>query len=150
MNLVKLLFEKLEDKTLSVAESITGGAFSSIIVSEPNASKYFKGGLIVYTNELKRDLLNIKTSNGVINNYTAEKMAINIKQKLKSDVSISFTGNAGPETIEGKDIGVSFIGICINDSCFTKKFIATAKERNKIIMETAAFGLLELIKKLEN
>ena len=97
-------------KTLSSIESLTGGLFASTITSIPGASKYFKGTIVTYQNEIK-EKLGIDTSNGVINKETALAMAKAGREYFKSDICVSFTGNAGPEVMDDKPVGLVFIAI---------------------------------------
>lgn len=91
------------EQTISCVESFTGGGFASKIVSTPGASKYFKGGLVAYTNEIKAKL-NIDTSKGVVNKETALAMA-KMAKIFNSTFCVSFTGSAGPTAQEGTKVG---------------------------------------------
>ncbi len=108
-----LMGEKL---TLSVAESCTGGLLSQRITNIPGSSKYFKGGMVCYTNEAKEKLLGIPMKEieefGAISEEMAKSMAEHVRRKMDSDYSISVTGIAGPEggTVD-KPIGLVFIAI---------------------------------------
>jgi PncC family amidohydrolase len=115
MNIIEELFQKLGNSKLSAAESVTGGAFASAITSVAGASKHFKGSVVTYTNDIKQSILGVNTSNGVVNNFTAEAMAKSVKDKFGTNVSISFTGNAGPTAMDDVPVGVVFVGICIGD-----------------------------------
>jgi nicotinamide-nucleotide amidase len=87
-------------KTLSTAESCTGGRIAEAIISVPGASDYFKGGVVSYTNEIKERLLNV--SHDVLEEQTAvcEEVAIEMVKgacnTLQTDFAISATGIAGP------------------------------------------------------
>lgn len=145
MEFLELFFKKMEGKTISVAESVTGGMFASIITSQPNASKIFVGGVVVYSNESKQKILNIKSKDGYVNNLIAEEMSLSVNKLISSDISISFTGNAGPIPMERKPIGTTYIGITYKNETKSYKFISTQKDRNKIILETVAYGLKKII-----
>jgi nicotinamide-nucleotide amidase len=102
--------------TLSVAESMTGGYLSQIITKAPNASKYFLGGIVSYSEVAKERTLNIKRED--ISKHFAtsleitKEMAENSSRIFGSDVSVAITGIAGPETdSSGKEIGTTFISI---------------------------------------
>ena len=58
------------EKTVGTAESCTGGRIAEAIISVPGASKYFKGGIISYVNEIKEALL------GVDHQLLEEKTAV--------------------------------------------------------------------------
>lgn len=110
----ELLMEK--HLTLSVAESCTGGLLAQRITDIPGSSKYFKGGLICYTNEAKEELLGIPEKEieefGAISEEMAKSMADHVRKKMGSDYSISVTGIAGPEGGSmDKPVGLVFLGI---------------------------------------
>ena len=88
------------EKTVSTAESCTGGRIAEAIIAVPGASKYFKGGIISYVDEVKANLLNV--SREVLDEKTAvcEEVAMQMVQgacrTLNTDFAISATGIAGP------------------------------------------------------
>ena len=94
----RLLWEK--EKTVSTAESCTGGRIAEGIIAVPGASKYFKGGIICYVNEVKENLLGV--SHEVLEEKTAvcEEVAIQMVKgackALNTDYAIAATGIAGP------------------------------------------------------
>lgn len=94
----ELLWEK--EKTLSTAESCTGGRIAEAIIAVPGASKYFKGGVICYVNEVKENLLGV--SHELLEEKTAvcEDVAIEMVKgackMLNTDYAIAATGFAGP------------------------------------------------------
>jgi nicotinamide-nucleotide amidase len=100
------------EKTVSTAESCTGGRVAEAIIAVPGASKYFKGGIISYVDEVKANLLNV--SREVLDEKTAvcEEVAMQMVQgacrTLNTDFAISATGIAGP-TGGSKDIPVGTI-----------------------------------------
>ena len=106
----QLLWEM--EKTVSTAESCTGGRIAEAIIAVPGASKYFKGGIISYVNEIKETLLGVSAQ--VLEEKTAvcEEVAIQMVQgackSLNTDYAIAATGVAGP-TGGTKDIPVGTI-----------------------------------------
>ena len=94
----QLLWER--EKTVATAESCTGGRIAEAIIAVPGASKYFKGGIICYVNEVKENLLNV--SHDLIEEKTAvcEEVAIEMVKgackALNTDYAIAATGLAGP------------------------------------------------------
>ncbi|PAK21536.1 hypothetical protein CJJ23_01115 [Mycoplasmopsis agassizii] len=94
--------------TIATIESMTGGLLAARITQIPGASKYYKGGLITYQNEIK-ELFNIDTSKGVINKDVALQMAMVTKTKFKVDLAIAITGNAGPSALDNQKVGKVFI-----------------------------------------
>ena len=100
---------------IATVESFTGGLMAAKITSMPGASKYYKGSLISYSNEIK-ELLGVDTSNGVINEKVALEMALKGKEYFNVDLCISFTGNAGPTAMENKPVGEVYISF--NDKVY--------------------------------
>ena len=102
-------------RTLGSVESFTGGRFASSMTAIPGASKFFVGGLVTYATYEKINLLGIPKERvdayGVVSQEIGGDMAMFGRFKLQSDYCISFTGNAGPEAMEGKPVGLIFIGI---------------------------------------
>ena len=106
----QLLWEM--EKTVSTAESCTGGRIAEAIIAVPGASKYFKGGVISYVDEVKANLLNV--SRQVLDEKTAVceevacQMVAGACKTLNTDYAIAATGIAGP-TGGTKDIPVGTI-----------------------------------------
>ena len=150
---MKELVEKLKQSNLNLssAESLTGGLFASTITSIPGVSSIFKGGAVTYWNEIKHDVLGV--SNEIINTYgvvsseCAAEMARGVKKIYSSNVAISFTGNAGPSSMEGKPVGLVYIGVAIEKTVFTFEYMFDG-DRNEIrskCVEVAIKKLKELI-----
>ncbi len=115
------------NKTISFAESCTGGALSSSLTMIPGASKVFLGSIVSYSTYSKQQLLNIDKSDvdkySAVSERIAIAMAENVKKQLKSDYSISVTGNAGPSTDGQKsNVGDCFIAISSENEIFCEKF----------------------------
>ena len=89
-----------QKKTISVAESCTGGELSSLLTSLPGSSAYFILGVVTYSNKSKEMILNIPAKkiarHGAVSRQIAILMAKNIRKKTLSDFGISITGIAGP------------------------------------------------------
>lgn len=121
--------------TLCSCESLTGGLFSSTVTSYSGVSKFFKGCICSYSTLVKEDLLGINKSLvdkvGVVSSEVAKEMAMSSSKLLKSDIAISFTGNAGPSAMEGKEVGLVFIGIKFLDEIETYKLLLKGS-RNEI------------------
>ena len=115
------------NKTISFAESCTGGALSSSLTMIPGASKVFLGSIVCYSTYSKQKLLNIDKSDldkySPVSERIAITMAENVKKQFKSDYSISVTGNAGPSTDGQKsNVGDCFIAISSENEIFCEKF----------------------------
>ena len=148
-----VLVEKFlnKDMTLSCAESLTGGLFSSTVTAIPGVSKFFKGGVTTYWNEMKHNILGVSQETidvyGVVSKECASEMARGVKQLYKSNLGISFTGNAGPTAMEGKPVGLVYIGVIIDDIVFTFEynFVGTRNEIREACVKEGIKKILELI-----
>ena len=94
----RLLYEK--GKSVGTAESCTGGRIAEAIISVPGASKYFKGGIISYVNEIKERLLGVDPQVLLEKTAVCEEVAVAMVKgacrSLQTDYAISATGVAGP------------------------------------------------------
>ncbi len=112
--------------TISSCESFTGGLFASTITSIAGVSNVFKGSIVAYQNDIKKDILNISehifTNYGVISDKMALEMAIKTKKMFNTNICVSFTGNAGPSNLENKKIGLWYMAVCFNELSFVYEF----------------------------
>ena len=106
----QLLWEM--EKTVSTAESCTGGRIAEAIIAVPGASKYFKGGVISYVDEIKESLLGVSAEvlaeQTAVCEEVARQMVRGACKVLNTDYAISATGIAGPSG-GSKDIPVGTI-----------------------------------------
>ena len=134
--------------TLGSVESFTGGMFAKEITAVSGASKFYKGGLVTYATEEKARLLGISKNDieeyGVVSQQVAYQMAENGRDLLDVDVCVSFTGNAGPEAMEGKPVGEIYIGLSSKDGTFVFPFML--KGTRNSIQEEGVKNALEIIK----
>lgn len=121
--------------TLGSVESFTGGLFAKSITEVSGASHFYKGGLVTYATEEKNRILGIPYTVidefGVVSKEVASLMAANAKKILNVDYCVSFTGNAGPEAMENKPVGLVYIGIAYNDKVDVYEY-HLAGDRNSI------------------
>lgn len=112
----EILVERLKANNLTVAaaESLTGGKFTDKLISVPGASSVCYGGIVCYDKQVKENLLNISSDvldkDGTVSAQCARKMAENVAHLLNTKIGISFTGVAGPDNIENKEVGTVYIG----------------------------------------
>src|SRR3954470_12582894 len=109
---LRRLTSAIEDKRLSVgvAESMTGGALGEALVSLPGSGEWLAGGVISYMTRVKRALLGV-SDGPVISESAAIEMAIGAARLLGTEVGISTTGCAGPDTMEGQPVGTTWISV---------------------------------------
>ncbi|WP_084127129.1 CinA family protein [Demequina sp. NBRC 110054] len=101
--------------TLAFAESLTGGAVCSALVSVPGASQVLLGGIVSYTVEAKHALLGVPAElldeRGPVSEEVAIAMATGVRARLCSDIGVSTTGVAGPDPHDGKQPGTVWVGV---------------------------------------
>jgi len=137
--------------TLSIAESCTGGLITKKITDISGSSKFLKGSIVAYSNEIKNSIL--KVPNDILNKYGAVSsevallMAKNVARYFKTDLGISITGISGPSGgSTEKPVGLYYIGILFREHHFTKKFISKANDRkyNREISSDTTLNLIRL------
>lgn len=101
--------------TLACAESITGGGVGARITSVPGASEVFVGSAVVYRNEAKRAVLGVSEDTlgrpGPVSEECAREMAAGARRVFGSDLGLSLTGAAGPESHGGASPGAIWIAL---------------------------------------
>ena len=110
---IDLLRERSE--SISCAESITGGALTSALVSISGASDVLLGSIVAYSKEMKMNQLGLSAEliddKGLVSKEVALEMAKGGRQKLGSSWAISSTGSAGPRALDGSSPGEIWIAI---------------------------------------
>lgn len=147
--------------TLGSIESLTGGMFASSICGVPGASKVFKGSIVTYSNEEKMALVGVKESTiddyGVVSEEVAEEMALGGLPALNVDVSVSFTGNAGPTAEPGEaEVGEVYMGIALGEKVTGQKAICEnfhrvfQGDRNSIRADSVDYMLTKILEVIKN
>lgn len=121
----KLLTQRKQ--TVSTAESCTGGKIAQTLTSIPGSSKYYKGSIVSYAEEIKTELLGVSKEtiqkHTVVSAQVAQEMAQAAQRILKTDYAIGITGNAGPTTDDtDKGVGVVFIAVATPDGVVVEEF----------------------------
>ena len=134
---------------ISVAESCTGGLFSSVITSVSGSSKVFALGLVTYSNQSKNKVLKIPKKiikmYGAVSYQTCLSMVKNLSKIAETGVSISITGIAGPKGgTRKKPVGLIYIGIKKGNKILVKKYLFKNKGRLHI-QKTAVKKSLDLV-----
>ncbi|MCW3101776.1 MAG: damage-inducible protein CinA [Bacteroidetes bacterium] len=146
----KMLKEK--KKTVSTAESCTGGYISHLITKVPGSSLYYTGSVISYAYEIKESELGVPhdviMQHGAVSQPVVEQMAKAIRERYKTDYSISASGIAGPDGgTADKPVGTVWIAVATPDKVISEKFLfGSNRERN--IQKTANAALNMLKKEL--
>jgi PncC family amidohydrolase len=101
--------------TLAVAESLTGGRLAASFTAVPGASRVFRGGVVSYATDVKRDVLGVSAAlideQGVVSADVASAMAHGVRRLLDADVALATTGVAGPDRQEGKPVGTVYVAL---------------------------------------
>ncbi|MEO8819264.1 MAG: CinA family nicotinamide mononucleotide deamidase-related protein [Ginsengibacter sp.] len=132
-------------KTISTAESCTGGAIASLITSVPGSSEYFEGSIVSYSYEIKEALLNVKKETlekyGAVSEETVREMLSGLLGKMQTDYGIAVSGIMGPGGgTEEKPVGTVWIIVGNNEKQFAQK-LKQRFERKKNIEVTAMMAL---------
>ncbi|KPK73113.1 hypothetical protein AMJ87_02660 [candidate division WOR_3 bacterium SM23_60] len=114
--------------TISVCESCTGGMLSSMITDRPGSSKYFVGGVIAYSNEVKRNVVGVKPAtlrkHGSVSAEVVVEMARGVRRKLVADIGIAITGIAGPTGgSKKKPVGLVYLGVASRHRVSVKRLL---------------------------
>jgi len=101
---------------MALAESCTGGLAGSLVTAESGSSAWFRGGVMCYANETKRDLCGVAQgtldAHGAVSAPVALELARGVRGALRADWAASITGVAGPTGgSDAKPVGTVFIGI---------------------------------------
>ncbi len=135
-------------KGLSIAtmESYTGGLLAHIITNIPRSSRYFKGGLVAYTEEARTALgldSQFISRYSLISAEVAETMAAMAREKLKASIGVGLTGVMGPAEIEGKPVGTIFVGIDDGQrsQSFTRNYPGNRQQVKQRAVTSALFEL---------
>ena len=113
--------------TISIAESCTGGLIGHRLTGVPGSSKYFKGGVIVYSDESKTDFLRVDPrtlkTQGAVSGRTVEEMACGVMERVKTNLGLAVTGIAGPDGgTRQKPVGTVYVGLAAGDKCFSREY----------------------------
>ena len=117
---------KAKNLSLSTAESCTGGGIAALITSVPGSSEYFNGGIVAYSNEIKKDLLHVSAETlakyGAVSRETVIEMVKGAMKTLKTDCAVATSGIAGPGggTPE-KPVGTVWIAAAYKNDIVTMK-----------------------------
>ncbi|MBJ2127110.1 CinA family nicotinamide mononucleotide deamidase-related protein [Flavobacterium sp. IB48] len=139
-----------QSKTISTAESCTGGRIASLLSSVPGSSGYFKGSVVSYATEAKVNVLgipqNLIDQFSVVSAEVASAMALSVKDLLKTDYALATTGNAGPSKGDSDaEIGAVFIALATPNGVIVEEF-NFGQPREKVI-DRASVKSLEILQK---
>lgn len=107
---------KAHGKTMSAAESCTGGLIGASVTDIPGSSKVFLGSAVTYSNEIKESVLGVSrdslNEHGAVSEQVAREMVIGAVKVFGSDYAVAVTGIAGPGgATETKPVGLVYIAV---------------------------------------
>jgi CDP-diacylglycerol--glycerol-3-phosphate 3-phosphatidyltransferase len=113
--------------TVSVAESCTGGMVGARITDQPGSSAYFLGGIIAYSDQVKRDQLGVTSALlervGAVSSEVAKAMAEGARSRFGTDLAVGVTGIAGPDSDGSeKPVGLTYIAVASANGTAAREF----------------------------
>lgn len=151
-NIEEILKEILDEKklTVSTAESCTGGELSRILTSISGSSTYFSGGIVAYDYQKKIEILGVSKEiikeKTAVSEEVAQEMSLGGQQLFKTNISLSTTGVAGPQSDEfNNEIGTVFYSIRVNDFEKTNRLHLPHFERNDFVHFVSQRVLQDLV-----
>ena len=150
----ELLYKK--GKTLSLAESCTGGMIAHLITSVPGSSRYLTGSIVAYSNEIKEKILGVRKesleSYGAVSEQVVREMASGALKLFGTDYSIATSGIAGPDggTSE-KPVGMVWISVASGNQVWAEKFLfGNMRDTNILKASMTALNMLRKLIMYEN
>ena len=141
---------QMRSMTLAVAESCTGGLLAERITSLSGSSRYFLGGAVVYSNELKTQFANVPKAlidqHGAVSREVAASMAEGIRKRCLASYGVGITGVAGPSGgTEQKPVGLVYIALAGEEG--TQVVERTFPGDRKRVRQFATQQALEMIRR---
>lgn len=150
-NLSETLGERLSEngKTVATAESCTGGNIAHLITLVAGSSRYYKGSVVSYANEVKEKVLGVRAGDlqqyGAVSEEVVKQMAEGVKRLLKTDYAIATSGIAGPSGgSDEKPVGTVWIAVAGERGCVAEKFLFNTT-RDNFIERTSNQAILMLL-----
>ncbi|BDU50030.1 competence/damage-inducible protein A [Haliovirga abyssi] len=143
----RLVLKGLENNnyTISTAESCTGGMVATKLIGLSGISKYYKEGLITYSNESKIYRLGVEEEIIVKYGAVSEQTVNEMLDGLKTDVKIAISGIAGPTGgTKEKPVGTVYIGIEVAGEKEIKKYLFRGDR--EVVRERAALTALNMVR----
>ncbi len=138
--------------TLSTAESCTGGLIAKRLTDLPGASKAFLGGVVSYSNELKRAALQVPgellDQKGPVSQEVALAMAKGCRALTGSDLAVAVTGVAGPDKDErGNEVGTIYIALASPQGALCRPLPHTGRKERNVLRHRAANFALDMVRR---
>ncbi len=138
--------------TLSAAESCTGGLVAKRITDLPGASAVFRGGVVSYTNDVKAQVLGVPEELlevfGAVSEPVARAMAERCRTICGSDLAVSVTGVAGPDTDDrGNEVGTVYIALASAEGTVCQKLSCGKGRGRDRVRSAAASHVFDLLRR---
>lgn len=153
-SLEEVCLRLLKDRGLTVgtAESCTGGLMAKLLTDLPGSSAVFRGGVVSYTNAVKRGLLGVPedllAQYGAVSPQVAQAMAQGARAALGCDLALAATGVAGPDPDDrGNPIGLVYLALAWEGGCQVVPFRAGTQAERERVRRMAAWTGLDLIRR---
>lgn len=140
-------------RSLAVAESCTGGTIASKFTAQAGASQYFRGGVVAYSNDAKREVLGVRSEDiecfGAVSEVVALEMAEGARRVMGADYAIATTGIAGPSGgSKHKPIGTVWMAIATPRGSYAM-MRNSGTDRSQIISRASAYAIEMLYEELK-
>ena len=128
------------DLTVATAESCTGGLIGHSITANPGSSRYFRGGIVCYADDVKSALVGVPPMtiehHGAVSAQVAVAMAEGVRERVVCDYAVAVTGVAGPDGgTASKPVGLTYVAVAGPESHQVRRHVwdgdrVTNKERS--------------------
>jgi nicotinamide-nucleotide amidase len=147
--LAQLVAEKALERsvTVGVAESLTSGATASALGAAPDASDWFRGGIVAYSSAVKRGLLRVPDG-PVVSEQAVVAMAAAAAVLLDADLSLAITGVGGPETQDGEPLGTVWFCVRAGRHSQTTRLVFDGSPET-VVRRSVTEGLRMLLRSIE-
>ena len=116
--------------TLGTVESATGGLIAHLLTNVPGSSRFYRGSIIAYSNEVKTAVVGVSAtilqSHGAVSAEVAREMAAGGRKVLGVDICLSDTGVAGPDGgTPNKPVGLFYVGFACDRGAYSRRHLFT-------------------------
>ncbi|WP_063064311.1 CinA family protein [Nocardia violaceofusca] len=132
--------------TIAVAESLTSGKIAAALGAAPDAGQWFRGGVVAYSPEVKRSVLDMPDV-PVVSRPAAEALAANVRKLLGASYSVAVTGVGGPEPSDGEAPGTVWFATA-SETAVTACRAEFDGEPEEVLEQTVRFALSCLLDRL--
>ena len=152
--MAKIILERFREEKMRIAtaESCTGGLVSALLTSIPGSSDVLDRAFVTYSNEAKREMLDVSSENldkfGAVSAQVAAEMARGAIENSNADVAAAITGVAGPGGgSEEKPVGLVFISVArrVDEGSFVEEFRFSDLSRDSVRNESVKMAMEMLL-----